>query len=48
MDYEREWRGLYGRALRNALEKRQMLESDWGELEGTIKKCWVAFREYYD
>jgi len=47
MDYEKEWQGLYGRTLRNALEKRRLLESSWGELEGAIKKYWVAFGEYY-
>ncbi|MBI5001441.1 MAG: NAD(P)/FAD-dependent oxidoreductase [Euryarchaeota archaeon] len=48
MDYEREWQGLYGRALRNALEKRHLLESRWGELESAIKKYWVAFEGHCD
>ncbi len=45
--YEKEWQMIYGQTLQNALEKRRILESRWDELDTVIKKCWVAFREYY-
>lgn len=44
--YEERWRDLFGWSLERARRKREYLDSHWfgRDFEGTIKRCWVAFR----
>lgn len=46
-EYEKEWYDLYGESQERAFRKRELLEKNWDDLDNVIKKCWVAFREYY-
>ena len=46
-EYEDEWQGIFGKELKRAQTKRQFLEYHWDKLDVIVKKCWVAFREYY-
>jgi len=46
--YEIKCKEMYGPSLQRAVEKRRLLESCWEELDTMVKKCWVAFGEYYD
>ncbi len=46
-EYENEWYDLYGESQERAFRKRVLLESKWDNLDHVIKKCWIAFREYY-
>ena len=45
--YEEEWKDLYAETHERGFRRRQLLESEWGRLDQVIRKCWVAFREYY-
>ena len=45
--YEDEWNDLYGESQERAFRKRELLERSWSDLDNVIKKCWVAFKEYY-
>jgi len=45
--YEDEWRDFYGETHERAFRKRQIFEGEWEDLDQAVKKCWVAFREYY-
>lgn len=47
IDYEKEWKDIFGKELERAQMKRRFLESNWDELDTIIKKCWTVFREYY-
>ncbi len=46
-EYDNEWMDLYGKSQERAFERRQLMENNWSDLDKEIKKCWVAFREYY-
>jgi geranylgeranyl reductase family protein len=46
-EYENEWYDLYGESHERAFRKRELLESNWDDMDNVIKKCWVAFKEYY-
>ena len=46
-EYDNEWMDLYGKSQERAFERRQLMENNWNDLDKIIKKCWVAFREYY-
>jgi digeranylgeranylglycerophospholipid reductase len=46
-EYEEEWMDLYGESQQRAAQRRQLMENDWDNLDRNIKKCWVAFKEYY-
>ena len=45
--YEADFLDLFGSTLERAVTKRRMLEEKWADLDGVIKSCWIAFREYY-
>ncbi len=46
-EYDQEWQDLFGDSLQRGFERRKLLESKWNNLEGIIKRTWVAFKEYY-
>ncbi len=46
-EYEKEWKDLYGESQARAIKRRRFMEDNWDDLDKTIRKCWVAFREYY-
>ncbi len=46
-EYEEEWRDLFGETHERAFQRRLLLDGEWERLDQVIKKCWVAFREYY-
>jgi geranylgeranyl reductase family protein len=45
--YEEEWMELYGESHEWAYKRRELMENNWDNLDKVIKKCWVAFKEYY-
>lgn len=45
--YDAQWQGLFGGSLRRASERRAFMESAWHDFEPTVRRSWVAFREYY-
>ncbi|MBN1103140.1 MAG: NAD(P)/FAD-dependent oxidoreductase, partial [Deltaproteobacteria bacterium] len=45
--YEEEWRDLFAESHERGFRRRQLLEKEWGRLSEVVKRCWVAFREYY-
>lgn len=51
-NYEREWKGFFGKSISYGFRKRKFLEENWNNPEinfrGLIKSCWVGFKEYYD
>lgn len=47
IDYENEWKDIFGESLERAQTKRRFLESNWDKLDSIIKTCWTVFREYY-
>ena len=46
-EYEQEWQGLFGTTLQRAAMRRELMESSWSAFEPTIRRTWVAFKEYY-
>ena len=46
-EYEREWKDLFGESLGRARERRTLMEQEWERFDEIIKRCWIAFREYY-
>lgn len=46
--YEEEWKELFGESHQRGFRRRLQLESEWERLDLVIKRCWVAFREYYE
>ena len=46
-EYEDEWFDLYGESQERAFRKRELLENSWDNLDNVVRKCWVAFKEYY-
>ncbi len=38
---------LYGESQERAYKRRVLMEYNWDDLDKIIKKCWVAFKEYY-
>ncbi len=46
-EYEAEWRELFGQTLQRAHHRRCLLEQNWNHLNEVIRRCWVAFKEYY-
>ena len=47
MEYDREWRDLFGHTLVRAHKKRRLMEEEWDRFHQIIKSCWIGFREYY-
>ena len=45
--YESEWRDLFGQTIQRAYDRRCLLEQNWNRLNEIIRRCWVAFKEYY-
>ena len=45
--YETEWTDLFGETHARAFQRRQLLERNWDRLQDVVKRCWVAYREYY-
>ncbi len=45
--YETEWQDLFGDALLRAGRRRALMEQEWERFDEIIKRCWIAFREYY-
>lgn len=48
--YFDQWRNRFGTMLDKAVKKREEMDAGWGEgnLTGLLKRCWIAYREYYD
>ncbi|PKN29091.1 MAG: NAD(P)/FAD-dependent oxidoreductase [Deltaproteobacteria bacterium HGW-Deltaproteobacteria-21] len=46
--YEEEWKDLFEETHQRAFQRRLLLDKEWEKLDQVIKKCWVAFREYYE
>ena len=46
-EYEDEWMDLYGESQERAFRRRELMENNWNDLDKIIRKCWVAFEEYY-
>jgi flavin-dependent dehydrogenase len=45
--YDQEWRDLFGDSLARAASRRTDMESNWSDFIPTVRRTWVAFREYY-
>ena len=45
--YEDEWMDVYSESQERAVRQRELMESNWDNLDKIIRKCWVAFEEYY-
>jgi geranylgeranyl reductase family protein len=45
--YDDQWRDLLQDTLDHAHRRRQTMESCWQDFTGTVRSCWIAFREYY-
>lgn len=45
--YDDEWQGLLGTSLSRAAHRRGFMENRWDEFDATIRRSWVAFKEYY-
>lgn len=46
--YEEEWKELFGESHERGFRRRLLMEQEWENLEQVIKRCWIAFREYYE
>ena len=46
--YDEEWLDLMGDTLKRAHRRRQEMESHWRDFNDVIKRCWIAFRAYYE
>ena len=47
-EYKYEWETIFEKELLRSKLRRQLLESNWNQLDMIVKKCWTAFREYYE
>jgi len=47
-EYETEWTEMFGRTIQHAYARRSLMEQKWDRLEDVIKKCWIAFKAYYE
>ena len=45
--YDDEWRDLFEDSLSRAASRRMDMESNWSDFIPTVRRTWVAFREYY-
>jgi len=45
--YDEEWQDLMADTLDRAYQRRQYMETHWDDFQATVRKCWVAFRDYY-
>lgn len=48
-DYSHQWRKAFGAMMDKAAKKRKQLEAGWngGNLAELLRRCWVAYEEYY-
>jgi flavin-dependent dehydrogenase len=46
-EYDKDWLERFGDILDRASKRRLDLERNWNQFDRVIKRCWVAFREYY-
>lgn len=48
--YPDQWRNKFGAMLDKAARKRDEMDAGWGDgnLMGLLKRCWIAYGEYYD
>jgi flavin-dependent dehydrogenase len=46
-NYDEEWQDHFGNTLALAWQRRELMESNWSDFPDIVKRCWVAFREYY-
>ena len=50
-EYDEEWRDLFEDSLNRAVNRRADMEANWttdvAGLSDTVRRTWVAFREYY-
>ena len=46
-DYDREWQDLLGHTQKRAYCRREQMEACWNAFDTIVKRCWVAYREYY-
>ena len=46
-NYETEWNDMFGEAYQRASIRRQLMETQWNNLNDVIKMFWPGFREYY-
>lgn len=46
-EYRQEWCETFAESHERAWRRRLLLEENWAEMENVIRRCWVAFREYY-
>lgn len=45
--YDDQWQDLFQTTLDHAHGRRQTMESCWQDFTGTVRSCWIGFREYY-
>ncbi len=45
--YDREWQDLLGDTQTRAHRRREQMEAHWSAFDTIVKRCWVAYREYY-
>ena len=45
--YDCEWKSLFGESLAKAHHRREQMEAGWSAFDTIVKRCWVAYREYY-
>lgn len=45
--YDDEWQDLMADTLSRAHRRRCQMEAKWNNFHATVRKCWVAYREYY-
>ncbi|MGD9224505.1 MAG: NAD(P)/FAD-dependent oxidoreductase [Desulfobacteraceae bacterium] len=45
--YDHQWMDLLKETLDHAYRRRRTMESCWQDFIGTVRSCWIAFREYY-
>lgn len=46
--YEEEWADLFGETLERACSRRNLMEKNWENFDGIIRKCWVSYKRYYE
>ena len=48
--YSDQWRNKFGAMLDKAAKKRDEMDAGWREenLSHLLKRCWIAYQEYYD
>lgn len=46
--YDREWRDFFGETLQRGCQRRQLMERRWEDFHHIIRRCWIAYRDYYE